>query len=316
MKKFIIIDGNSLAYSRVAEEGKTPSEVMFSSVDQRNIFIVRKFMKKILRYKYVIYAGYQLIVIFDQQNKYTFRHELSSRYKNKKLSEKRQEQKNFVYSQIDEIKKVLDIVGIPNYSTKKWEADDVIGMLIEVLEQKNILTTIVSGDKDILQLISHKTRVLYLSNDHQTINADRKTVWDVSGGVWPDQVIQIKMLAGDSSDNIKGIGLLRNGRVDYWTNEEATELIKRWNTIDNMMNNIDKVEDPYKKSLIKGKEKLKLNKKLVTIVRKWKLDDIQPDYFLNKKISKLGLYEVLADLNLEQMLKNKRFKTNIEKESD
>lgn len=316
MKKILIIDGNSLAYSRIPDEDKTPKDALYSSIDNRNIFIVRKFMKKILRYKYVMFPGYELVVVFDQQNKETFRHEMSDKYKAKKLSPKRQEQKDYVYNQIDEIKKVLNTIGIPNYSTKYWEADDVIGMMVDYLEKNKYLSTIVSGDKDILQLISSKTRVLYLDNTHKMINTDRNNVWDISGGVWPDQVIEMKMLAGDSSDNIKGIGLLRNGKVDYWTDTEAKDLIKKYNTIENAMKNIDQVQDPFKKSLIKGQEKLMFNKKLVTIVREWKLDDIEPSYFTKPNITQMGINKVLEDLNLQKLLVNKRFKSNFMKEKE
>ncbi|NQX83315.1 MAG: hypothetical protein HRS50_01190 [Mycoplasmataceae bacterium] len=314
MKKIIIIDGNSLAYSRIPDEKKISKEEMFSKIDNREIYIVRKFIKKILHYKYTMFNNYELIVIFDEQNKHTFRHELSKKYKNKKLSEKRQKQKNFVYQQINEIKKLLKKIGIPFYSTKKWEADDIIGMLVEYLENKKYLITIVSGDKDILQLISKKTRVLYTDNNHHMINTNRNNVWDISGGVWPDQIIEMKMISGDSSDNIKGIGLLRNGKVDYWTNEEAKNHIKKWNTIDNMFKNINKISAPYRESLIRGKEKLDLNRKLVSIIREWKLEDIHPEFFVNSVFDKDEVKNIINDLSLESIFKNKKFKSNFGKE--
>lgn len=315
MKKIIIIDGNSLAYSRVPDKKKISKEAMYSSIDNREIYIVRKFMKKILQYKYMMFNNYELVVIFDEQNKHTFRHELSDKYKNKKLNEKRQVQKKFVYQQIGDIKKILNSIGIPNYSTSEWEADDVIGMLTKYLEKNNYLTTIVSGDKDILQLISEYTRVLYINNNHEMINTDRSNVWDISGGVWPDQVIEMKILAGDSSDNIKGIGILRDGKADYWNIEEAKEHIKKWGTIDNIFKNIDKIQEPFKKSLIKGEEKIKFNKKLVTIIRNWKLVDIEPEYFIGSVLIKDSLEYTIKDLSLDSLFKNKRFKKNYDKEN-
>lgn len=309
MKKIIIIDGNSLAYSRVPDSKKASNDEMFASSDGRDIYIVRKFIRKLLRFKYVIYNDYHFVVVFDQQNKDTFRHRLDPKYKAKALSAKRQEQKDYVYKQIDEIKKTLDKIGIANYSCSNWEADDVIGMLTKKFEKKGYLSTIVTGDKDILQLISGKTRVKYMSPNHDDILASRNNVWDVSGGVWPDQVIEIKMLAGDSSDNIKGLGLLRDGKVEYWTKEEATAHIKKWDSVDNMIKNIDKIKAPYNKSLIKGADKLKLNRELVTIVRDWDIP-VTVDYFLNKKIDSNAIQEVIEDLNLQYLKKNKRFAKN------
>lgn len=311
MKKVIIIDGNSLAYSRIPDPEKFKDNLLYSSIDKRDIFIVRKFMKQFLTLKYIIHPDYDIVVVFDEQNKFTFRHKLDEKYKSKSMSEKRQQQKDYVYSQIEEIKKILNKMNVPCYSSPDWEADDVIGMLVEDFESKKIFSTIISGDKDILQLISSKTRIQFTSPDNQKIMTDRKNVWDLSGGVWPDQVIDIKILSGDASDNIKGLGLIRNGKIDYWKKEEAAELIKKWGSIDSMIKNIDKIKDPYKKSLLKGKDKIEHNRKLTTIIRKWSID-VKPDFFLNKKIIKKNIQEIIKDLNLDGLNKNKRFRKNTE----
>ncbi len=309
MKKIIIIDGNSLAYSRIPDVNKGDKKALFAASDNRDIFIVRKFIKRLLRLKYVIYGGYQLIVVFDEQDKVTFRHKLDKKYKAKSLSEKRKAQKDYVYKQINEIKDVLKRMNIPTYSSINWEADDIIGMLVKKFEERNMLSTIVTGDKDILQLISNKTRIHFTNNNNESILVTRNNIWEVSGGVWPDQVIDIKMIAGDSSDNIKGIGIIKEGKIDYWTSDEATEHIKRWNSIDNMLTNIDKIKEPYKESLIRGKDKLEFNKKLVTIVKDWSIDkDIK--YFLNKNVNNEETIKIMEDLNLENLLKNKRFYKN------
>ncbi len=306
MKKIVIIDGNSLAFGRMPNEKEISSEISKSAFDNRDIYIVRKFIKKILKFKYAIFPGYELIVIFDEQNKFTFRHELSEKYKNKKISPARQEQKKYIYKQINEIKKILNKLNIPYYSNKDWEADDIIGMLIEKLERKNYLSTIVSGDKDILQLISDKTRVAFTLTGMKFEIADRNNLWEITGGVWPDQVIEIKMLSGDKSDNIKGIGILRNNKlIDYWTVNEATKLIKKFGSIDSMMKDIEKINEPYKSSLINAKEKLNFNRKLVTIVRNWMID-IDIDHFIKKEINIDMMDYVIKDLKLEALLKNKK----------
>ncbi len=305
MKKIVIIDGNSLAFGRMPNEKEISSETSKSAFDNRDIYIVRKFIKKILKFKYVIFPGYELIVVFDEQNKVTFRHKLSEKYKNKKISPARQEQKKYIYEQIGEIKKVLNKLNIPYYSNKDWEADDIIGMLIEKLEKRNYLSTIVSGDKDILQLISDKTRVAFTLTGMKFEIADRNNLWEITGGVWPDQVIEIKMLSGDKSDNIKGVGILRNKLIDYWTVEEATKLIKKFGSIDSMMRDIKKIKEPYKSSLINAVEKLEFNRKLVTIVRKWMID-VDINHFIKKDINIKMINYVIKDLKLEALLKNKK----------
>ncbi len=311
MKKVIIIDGNSMAYSSLPNPDKFKDKFLYSSKDQRDIFIVRKFMKKFLRYKYLFYNDYHFIVVFDEQNKVTFRHMLDPKYKSKTLSAKRQEQKDYVYKQINDIKDILKKMNVPVYSSPDWEADDIIGMLVEKLEKRGKLSTIISGDKDILQLISDKTRVQFIAPDNTSLLTSRKNVWELSGGVWPDQVIDIKILAGDSSDNIKGLGVIKNGKVDYWTKEDAAAQIKKWSSIENMVNNINKVEEPFRKSLIKGKDKIEHNRKLVTIVRDWSIEE-KFDYFIDEKINSKVINDIIEDLNLEELKKNNRIRKNLE----
>ncbi len=312
MKKIIIIDGNSLAYSNVPDHSKVKDKYLFSTTGEE-IFIVRKFLKKLLIYKWLKFKDYHCVVVFDEIEKKTFRHELSDRYKKKTVNEKRQNQKKYVYAQIEVIKKYLKRIGIPFYSSNNWEADDIIGMLVEKFEKKGSLTTIVTGDKDILQLISPLTRVLYNDAGSKTqILTNRKNVWDVSGGVWPDQVIDIKILSGDSSDNIKGLGIIRDndGRVDYWTQDEAVELIKKWGSLDNALNNINKLPNAFKTSLERSAEKIELNKKLVTIVRDWSLN-IKVDHFYKYGINKVETSKIIEELNLDELLKNKSIRKEI-----
>ena len=286
MKKIIIIDGNSLAFGRLPKKSES-DKVTKSAVDQRDIYITRKFMKKILKLMFGIFWGYELVVTFDERNKFTFRHEMSDKYKRKKLSEKRREQKEYIYNQIEEIKLVLDSLGIPHYSHEKWEADDIIGMLSKHLEQKDYLITIISGDKDILQLISKKTRVAYIGQTSFFEIYDRHSLANLTDGLWPDQIIDIKILCGDKSDNIKGLGIRRgsgkNFTLDYWTEAEANKYIKKYHSVEGMLKNINEIPEPYKGSLSHGKEKIEFNRKLVTIVKDWKLD-ISPKHFNTKQI--------------------------------
>lgn len=312
MKKIIIIDGNSLAYSNVPNHNKLKKEDIYSVIDNREIYIVRKFIKKLLRYKYNIFPGYKIIVVFDQKDKVTFRHTLDPKYKSKSLNEKRRQQKDYVYSQIDEIKNTLDKLGVSHYSSKDWEADDIIGMLVSKLENKNYLTTIISGDKDILQLISGKTRILYKSNKEGEVMVDRSNVWDISGGFWPDQVIDMKILHGDSSDNIRGLGIVKNSKVEIWSKEDAYEMIKKYDNIDNMFSNIEEISNPYKKSLLKGKEKIQHNRKLVTIVKDWQIDLDFKD-FISGSTEFNDVEYIIEDLNLKELYKNKRLMKGIKK---
>lgn len=314
MNKIIIIDGNSLAFSRMPKDNELNNEMFRHKTDNNDIYVVRKFFKKLIKYKYQIFPGYKVVVVFDAPNKYTFRHELFPKYKSKAISESRKQQKDYIYNQIDVIKKYLDDIGIANYSHKNWEADDIIGMLKTKLEDDNWLTTIVSGDKDIIQLVAKNTRIAFLDNNRNIKVYDRKNIWEVSGEVWPDQIIGVKVLAGDKSDNIKGLGILRDGIVDAWTQEEATKYIIKYKTLENLLNNKEKLPEPYRSSLVKGKDKIEMRTKLITIITDWKID-LDYEDFVNKNIDGDSFKKLIKNLNLSSFTdKNKRIISNIKKE--
>ena len=314
MKKIIIIDGNSLVFSRMPKQNELDNSVYQSKEDKSDIYIVRKFFKKILKYKYQIWPDYKIVVVFDEPNKHTFRHELYTKYKQKAISQSRKEQKDYIYKQIEKIKPMLEKLGIAYYSHNNWEADDIIGMLCKKLEKRNWWTTIVSGDKDIIQLVSEKIRIAFLDNNRNINIYGRNNIWEVSGEVWPDQIVGVKVLAGDKSDNIKGLGIIRDGLVDSWTQKEAKDLIVKYKTLENLMNNKHKIPEPYRTSLTKGEEKIKMRTELITIVKEWKINKSFEE-FIDKDIIVGEVGRLINNLNLEDIAnKNKRINKNLIKE--
>ncbi len=311
MKKIIIIDGNSLAFSRMPKQDELDNSINRAKDDQSDIYVIRKFFKKLLKYKYQIWPGYKVVVVFDEPNKHTFRHELYPKYKQKSVSPARKAQKDYVYEQIDKIKPMLEKIGIAYYSHANWEADDIIGMLCKKLDADKWWTTIVSGDKDIIQLVSGKIRIAFLDNNRNIRVYSRNNIWEVSGEVWPDQIIGVKVLAGDKSDNIKGLGIIRDGLVDSWTQEEATNLIIKYKTLDNLMKNKHKVEEPFSTSLVRGADKIKMRTELITIVQDWKID-LNFKEFVSKDINTSEFSKLINNLNLEEIAKrNKRIRKNL-----
>lgn len=313
MKKVILIDGNSLAFRKMPDYDKVSKFVSQSSIDNRDIYVVRNFIKQIFKFKFVIFPMYDVVVTFDEPNKDTFRHQLDGKYKKKNSSKKQKVHKKYIYDQIAEIKKILDKLNIVHYSTNQWEADDVIGMLTKYYEEKNYLITIVSSDKDILQLISKKTRVAYLGTHSKIKIFNNKNIGELTNGLTADEIIPFKILAGDKSDNIKGLGIKRkNGKclIDYWTTEEATNYIKEYHTIKNMMKNISKIPEPFQSSLKFGKKKVELNRELVTIVVDWKIDK-SPTYFKSRQFNFQNLKNVITDLNLTNFIEQKRIQKGI-----
>ena len=264
--------------------------------------------------KFGVFSGYELIVIFDERDKNTFRHKLCDKYKRKSLSEKRIEQKKYIYSQIDEIKKILKILKIPFYSHNEWEADDIIGMLSYHYEKLNYLITVVSGDKDMFQLISNKTRIAYIGQGFFFTMYNKHNIRELEKGLIPNQIIDTKILYGDKSDNIRGIGIRRGSehKIDYWTEEEVVSYVKKYSSVKNMLKNIEDIPEPYRSSLTFGIKKIEHNRNLVTIVREWKID-VEPSYFNKKGFCHKSLLHVIKDLNLEKILHHKNIKSGINK---
>lgn len=250
-----------------------------------------------------------LVVAFDEQAP-TFRKKAFKAYQ-----AQRPETASELSSQFEKARKFLNAAKIPVYSKAGFEADDVIGTLAtRAVQSKRVKESkqayigpksvsnideviIVTGDRDILQLVDDKKNIKLFMPIGGVINGkifgEKETVERM--GVNPNQVADLKALTGDASDNytgVKGIGPVT-----------AEKLLKEYKTVDNIYTHIDSIESKVREKLILGRDDAKLFLTIATIVRdvplefdfpqmeKWSLDS--PDV-LNLFVNEFGFRTLTA----------------------
>ena len=197
-----------------------------------------------------------LMVAFDHA-KPTFRKKLFKEYQ----SQRPEMDKNLV-SQIDLVKRMVDLMGISVYGLDGYEADDVIGTITQQAEKSkeknNLETVIVTGDRDILQLANEKVKVYMPVKGLSESKLYGMAEVEDKFGVKPSQMVDYKGLVGDPSDNYPGVAGIGP--------KTAVDLIKKFATVEAIYQNLDKIEGKLKEKLLAGKENAFLSKQLATIV--------------------------------------------------
>ena len=205
-------------------------------------------------------------VIFDSARK-NFRNEIYKDYK-----ANRSEAPEDLAPQFSYIRKSVEAFNLPSIELTNYEADDLIATYAKKIISAGATVTIISSDKDLMQLINDKIRI-YDPMKSKIIGA--KEVKE-KFGVKPDQVVDVQSLAGDSSDNIPGvpgIGI-----------KTAAELINKYNSLDNLLKNLEEIKQKKRKeTLINNKDNAILSRKLVTL---------KNDVPVEKKIDSFQLKEV------------------------
>jgi DNA polymerase-1 len=199
-------------------------------------------------------------VTFDMAGK-TFRHEKYEAYKGTRVKADQA-----LYDQIPLAHEAVEVFGIPIYEKSGFEADDVIGTIVEKLKKENdIETYIVTGDMDTLQLVSPKVKVYTLRKGmNDTVVYDEKGVKE-RFGFGPELVVEYKALRGDVSDNIPGVPGIGE--------KTATELIQKIGSIQEIYNKLEKSPEKFSKEfkpgvikkLSEGKHKAEMSLYLATI---------------------------------------------------
>ncbi|MDW7672298.1 MAG: DNA polymerase I, partial [Bacillota bacterium] len=184
----------------------------------------------------------------------TFRHDAYEEYKagRKKMPQELAEQ-------IQPLKDVLDAMGLYRMEMEGFEADDLIGTLARLAESDGITSTIVSGDKDVLQLVSDKTRVLITKKGISQMDEYDPQKLEEEYGIPVAHFIDLKGLMGDSSDNIPGIPGVGP--------KTATKLIQSFGTIEGVLENTAAITNQKLREKIEThREDAVLSKKLATIM--------------------------------------------------
>lgn len=156
--------------------------------------------------------------------------------------------------QIPILHELLDAFGWPLYELDDYEADDIMGSLAARAKDQDIETMLISSDLDMLQVINSHTHMYALKKGLSNIELYNPETFEAKYGIRTDQFLDLKALKGDSSDNIPGVpGIGEKG---------AVELLKQYDTLDGIYENIELIKDSTKNKLIAGKESAYLSKKL------------------------------------------------------
>ena len=223
-------------------------------------------------------------VIFDSARK-NFRNEIYSEYK-----ANRSEAPDDLIPQFDYIRKSVIAFNLPSIEQINYEADDLIATYVEQIKKAGAKATIVSSDKDLLQLYDKNTRIFDpMKNKFLGIEEIKQKF-----GVNPDQIIDVQSLAGDTSDNVPGvpgIGI-----------KTAAELINKFGTLEELLKNTNTIkQNKRRETLLENKDKAIISKKLVTLKKDVPVKDKLEDFNL-KKIDKNKLYSFLRDMEFNRLL--------------
>lgn len=203
-------------------------------------------------------------VAFDLR-KPTFRH---LKYGEYKAGRKPMPQE--LAEQMPVLKEWLTLAGYLCVTSEGYEADDILGTLARVCEQSGDECVICTGDRDSLQLISDKTRVVLVGN-RENVNYTPEVLFE-KYGLTPCEMIELKALMGDSSDNIPGVAGVGE--------KTATDLITRYHSIDYIYENLQTldIKDSVRLKLQNGKESAYLSRELGTICKAVPISENIADY--------------------------------------
>jgi DNA polymerase I len=161
------------------------------------------------------------------------------------------------YDQIPMLHELLDAFGWPLYELDDYEADDIMGTLAVQATKQDIETMLITSDMDMLQLVDPHVHVFALKTGLSNIELYSPKSFEAKYNIRVDQFLDLKSIKGDSSDNIPGVpGIGEKG---------AVELLKKYETLDGVYENIELIKDNLKKKLVAGKESAYLSKKLAAI---------------------------------------------------
>ena len=293
MKKIILVDGNNLffrSYYATAYTGNLmknskgfPTNALYGFVSMINKIVSEE-------------KPEYMIVAFDKGK--TFRHEKYADYKAGRMATPDE-----LKMQMPIAKDILKYMGITSYEIDNYEADDIIGTFARICDQEqDFIGTIISSDKDLLQLISTDVDIKLLKQ-HDYIRYDNDS-FKKEYGIDPINIIDLKALMGDSSDNIpgvKGIG-----------EKTALKLLQEYKSLDGIYNNIDNIKGATHDKLVNDKDNAYNSYFLATIYKEVPMD-INIDDLIIKEGDKSKLLEIYEDLEFHSFINKMDYKKEIVK---
>ena len=289
MEKILILDSNSLINRAFYA---LPN---FSNRKGQFTGAIFGYMNMLIKLKNEYKPDY-IIATFDRHAP-TFRKQMYEGYK-----AQRKGMPDELRQQIEPMKQVLRAMGIPILEMDGYEADDIIGTIAKTY---NTPTYIVTGDRDSLQLVDDTTTVLLTRKGVSEVEAFTpqylKETWDLT----PSQIIDLKSLMGDASDNIPGVQGIGE--------KTAKDLLAKYTSLDGVYANIDEIKGKLREKLEEGKDMAYLSYKLATI----KIDtpiNIDLNTAKAKDVYDMSLHDILRDLELNKIIDKLAFEGSSQKE--
>lgn len=243
--KLILIDGNSIAYRAFFALPLLNND---KGVYTNAVYGFTTILLKLLEEE----KPTHMLVAFDA-GKTTFRHETYKDYKGG-----REKTPPELSEQFPLLRQLLDAFEITHYQLENYEADDIIGTISQQAKEKDWEVKIISGDKDLLQLVSDKINVHITKKGISNVKAYTPEVLKEEMGVTPEQIIDLKALMGDKSDNIPGIPGVGE--------KTAVKLLKQFKTIENLYEHLNEISGKKLKEKVEtNKDAAFMSKELVTI---------------------------------------------------
>lgn len=246
MNKLVLIDGNSLSFRAFYA---LPLLSNKAGIHTNAVYGFAMLLEKILKEE----KPNHFLVAFDA-GKTTFRHEKYSEYKGGRQKTPPELSEQFPY-----IRQLLDAYHIKRYELDNYEADDIIGTLSKEADKAGFQTIIITGDRDLTQLATDNVTIYYTKKgvtdvDHYTPDF----IAEKHNGLTPNQIIDMKGLMGDTSDNIPGVAGVGE--------KTAIKLLNQFDTVEGVYEHLDEISGKkLKEKLQNSKEDALMSKELATI---------------------------------------------------
>lgn len=287
MEKWILIDGNSIAFRAFYA---MPMLTNAAGMHTNAVYGFATMLLKLIEEE----KPTHMLVAFDA-GKMTFRHEGYEDYKGGR--EKTPPELN---EQFPLIKDLLRALGIAQFELDNYEADDIIGTLARMADEAGRDALIVTGDKDMLQLVSDRVTVAITRKGISEVDRFTPEAIREKYGLAPHQIIDLKGLMGDASDNIPGIPGVGE--------KTALKLLHEFGSVENVLDNVSSLKGKLRERVEEHRDSALMSKKLATIYREVPLDRSEADIVysgydrqtLAAALSKLGFRSLMERLGLQE----------------
>src|SRR5512142_48360 len=243
---FYLIDGHALAYRMYFALTAGASSARWRTSGGEPTAGIYGFARELLRILEQEQPEY-LAVAFDTGK--TFRDQIFPTYKGT-----RAKMPDELRPQLERIRQLVDAFNIPRLEVEGYEADDVLGTVARRANEQGLGVKIITGDRDLLQLVNPRTAV-YLAGDDQNYITPEDVTRKL--GVRPDQVVDYKAIVGDKSDNIPGV--MGVGE------KTAVALLEKYGSLDGIYQHIDEIDKRWQAKLLAGKDSARTSYELARI---------------------------------------------------